>query len=126
MDYSQIILEMLDRIKTLENKVKALEERSCDTPAREQILLDDVSAKYRPLAEYLLASGAAKVSLSYPQLEGILGFALPATAHNFMASFWANTRTHSYASGWLNVGYKAKVDQTQGIVHFIKQSRPAV
>ena len=26
MDYSQVILEMLDRIKTLENKVKELEE----------------------------------------------------------------------------------------------------
>ncbi len=126
MEYSQIILEMLDRIKTLENKVKVLEEQRADAPCQEQIQLDNVSAKYRPLAEYLLASGGAIVSLSYSQLEDILGFSLPGTAHNYMASFWANTKTHSYASSWLGVGYKTRVDQDNGIVHFVKQSQPIV
>lgn len=123
MEYSQVILEMLDRIKTLENKVKALEEQLAEASAQEQVQLNNVSMKYRPLAEYLLASRSPRVSLSYPKIEEILGFTLPSTAHNFMASFWANTKTHSYASSWLGVGYKAKVDQMNEVIHFVKQSQ---
>ena len=123
MEYSQVMLEMLERIKVLENKVKMLEEKIENTPTPKQqtaMQLDKVSAKYRGLAEYLLSSNETRVTLSYSQIEVILGFALPDTARKFKQSYWANTETHSYASSWMAVGYKTRIDVDSDTVTFIK------
>lgn len=123
MEYSQVMLEMLERIKVLENKVKVLEEKIENTPTpkpQTAMQLDKVSAKYRGLAEYLLSSNETRVTLSYSQIEEILGFALPDTARKFKQSYWANTETHSYASSWMAVGYKTRVDSDSDTVTFIK------
>ena len=123
MEYSQVILEMLERIKVLENKVKVLEEKldaSSISQPKANVQLDKISAKYRGLAEYLLSSSETRVTLSYSQIEKILGFALPDTARKFKQSYWANTETHSYASSWMAVGYKARVDLDSDTVTFIK------
>ena len=123
MEYSQVMLEMLERIKVLENKVKVLEEKIEKTPSPKPQTakqLDKVSAKYRGLAEYLLSSNERKVTLSYSQIEEILGFALPETARKFKQSYWANTETHSYASSWMAIGYKTRVDIDSDTVTFIK------
>lgn len=124
MEYSQVLLEMLERIKTLENKVQGLEERLGATPAEclqsSRAQLDSISPKYRKLAEHLLTTNEMRVTLSYSQIEEILGFTLPDTARNFKPSFWANTRTHSYASSWMGVGYKAQIDAKSDKVTFVK------
>ncbi len=123
MEYSQVMLEMLERIKVLENKVKVLEEKIANTPTpkpQTAMQLDKVSAKYRGLAEYLLSTNETRVTLSYSQIEEILGFALPDTARKFKQSYWANTETHSYASSWMAVGYKTRVDVDSDTVTFIK------
>lgn len=125
MEYSQIILEMLERIKVLENKVKVLEQKEENkekATAQTAISLDKVSAKYRCLAEYLLSSNATRVTLSYSQIEEILGFSLPDTASKYKQSYWANTETHSYASSWLAVGYKTRVDIDSDTVTFVKNT----
>lgn len=121
MDYSQVILEMLTRIQKLESEVGALKARldGMQTPAP-RVDLGKVSPKYKKLAAYLLAQNGKDVSLSYSQIEQILGFALPETAQNFKQSYWANTKTHSYASSWMAVGYKAYVDVDNDIVTFVK------
>lgn len=129
MEYSQVILEMLERIKVLENKVKVLEEKVSCTPTQKpqiNMQLDKVSAKYRGLAEYLLSSNKIKVTLTYPQIEEILGFALPDTAKKFKQSYWANTETHSYASSWLAVGYTTRVDANSYAVTFIKNLKEVI
>ena len=123
MEYSQVMLEMLERIKVLENKVKVLEEKIESTSTAQSqmaIQLDKVSAKYRGLAEYLLSSNETRVTLTYSQIEEILGFALPDTARKFKQSYWANTETHSYASSWMAVGYKTRVDVDNDTVTFVK------
>lgn len=125
MEYSQVILEMLERIKILENKVKALEETRINVSnlnAQNAVDLDKISAKYRPLAEYLIKSNSTRVSLTYKEIENILGFRLPDTARNFKQSFWANTKTHSYASSWLEIGYKTRVDVNTDKVTFVKNT----
>ena len=117
------MLEMLEPIKVLENTVKVLEEKIQNTPTpkpQTAMQLDKVSAKYRGLAEYLLSSNETRVTLSYSQIEEILGFALPDTARKFKQSYWANTETHSYASSWMAVGYKTRVDIDSDTVTFIK------
>lgn len=123
MEYSQVLLEMLERIKTLERKVQILEGRmepvSAEEPQnREQ--LNSISPKYRKLAEYLLSSNEVRVTLSYSQIEEILGFTLPDTARNHKPSFWANTKTHSYASSWMAIGYRAQIDPCSSNVTFVK------
>lgn len=123
MEYSQILLEMLDRIKTLESKVQVLEEHLYQMPAEEpqnRGPLNNISPKYRKLAEFLLSSNEVRVTLSYSQIEEILGFRLPNTARNHKPSFWANTKTHSYASSWMAVGYKAQIDTHNDNVTFVK------
>lgn len=93
MEYSQVILEMLERIKALEGKVKTLEDKLEGAPTvntQRNLQLDKVSAKYRGLAEYLLSSNETKITLSYSQIEEILGFRLPDTARKFKQSYWAN------------------------------------
>lgn len=123
MEYSQILLEMLERIKTLERKVQILEGQLDPTPAKEALnreQLNNISPKYRKLAEYLLSSNEVRVTLSYSQIEEILGFALPDTARNHRPSFWANTKTHSYASSWMSAGYKAQIDPHSSNVTFVK------
>lgn len=123
MEYSQILLEMLERIKTLERKVQILEEQLDPTPVKEALnkeQLNNISPKYRKLAEYLLSSNEVRVTLSYSQIEEILGFTLPDTARNHRPSFWANTKTHSYASSWMSVGYKAQIDPRSDNVTFVK------
>lgn len=123
MEYSQIMLEMLERIKTLENKVQTLEDRlslGAEVHPQSRVPMDNISPKYRKLAEYLLAADKMRVTLSYSQIEEILGFTLPDTARNFKPSFWANTRTHSYASSWMGVGYKTQIDADNDQVTFVK------
>ena len=123
MEYSQVLLEMLERIKVLEDKVQILENQLSSTSTAQPQgsgQLNSVSRKYRKLAEYLLFSNEMRVTLSYPQIEEILGFPLPNTARNYKPSFWANTNTQSYASSWMGVGYKAQIDACSDNVTFIK------
>lgn len=123
MDINAILLELLSRIKVLEDKVKELEERD-GTPGsqcydkRPPFPRTEISTKYLSLARYLYESGEKKIALTYKEIEDILGFSLPETAHNFPKSYWANTKTHSYATAWLNVGYKARVIAEEQTVIF--------
>ena len=125
MDTNAIIVELFSRIKTLEGKVAELEKRletagksPSDCPERPTFSADDISAKYRPLAEYLYEKWDKRIVLTYGEIEKLLGFSLPASANKFPQSYWANTKTHSYATSWLCVGYKAKVDADNKTVAF--------
>ena len=143
MEYSQVILELLERIKSLENKVTALENKvdaleekienapapapspapsPAPLPLQPAFNLEKVSAKYRALSQYLISSNEPRVTLTYSQIEEILGFPLPDNAIKFKHTYWANTETHSYASSWMAVGYKARVDTDSNAVTFIKIS----
>lgn len=103
MDYDKIILDLLNRIVTLEDKVTKLEKfgssaqvNNLDFPAG--------SKKYRFLSDYLHQSNSPRVKLSYGEIEDILKFKLPDSAAMHRA-FWANTTSHSIALSWLSVNY---------------------
>lgn len=117
MDINAIILELLGRIKNLEDKVRGLEDKLSEKDAelsdkggKPLFPSDKISGKYRALAEYLYERWEKKIRLSYGEIESILDFKLPPTAYKLPNSYWANTLTHSYATSWLCVGYKARVD----------------
>lgn len=103
MDYDKIIIDLLNRIVTLEDRVAKLE--SVGSGARPNVPdLPSGSKKYRFLSDYLRESNQPRVKLSYDEIEEILRFKLPdsAAVHR---TFWANTTSHSIALSWLSVNY---------------------
>jgi len=53
--------------------------------------------KYRPLGDYLLRQSTVTVSLTFQEMENVLGFALPPSAYSHRA-WWANSLAHPQAS----------------------------
>lgn len=80
-------------------------------------------AKYDPLQEYLAAlpAGAREITLSFTQLEQIIGTSLPASARHYR-EWWANeTRptSHVQALAWMEAGWAVvTVNQSQDWVRF--------
>jgi hypothetical protein len=61
--------------------------------------------KYIGLSRYLNECGKKVLIMTFDEIESIIGDKLPSSAHKHNA-FWANTKTHSVAFGWLNAGYR--------------------
>ena len=124
MNYERIILELLERIQVLEAKVEILEtaikSSSVNSVDSSETTYKNITSKYRGLTEYLLESNANRVTLTYAEIEKILGFSLPNSAHKHMRAYWSNSETHSYALSWLSIGYRARVDIEEGTVIFEK------
>lgn len=116
MEINMIILELLNRIQVLETKVATLEQRMVTpdsgiaTATKPPFPANKISKKYLRLGECLYENWDRKITLTYEEIERILNFTLPDTAYNFPQSFWANTKTHTYSSSWLALGYKATVN----------------
>lgn len=76
--------------------------------------------KYDPLRAYLSESGLDSVSLTFLEIEKILGCALPDSAYEHR-QWWGNG-SHSQAKAWLNAGYvTAQVSSSCGTVTFLRQ-----
>lgn len=101
MDYDKIIIDLLNRIVTLEERVAKLENRNTSPECSE---LPAGSKKYRFLSDYLYESNQSQVKLTFAEIERILKFKLPDSATTHRA-FWANTESHSIALSWLSVNY---------------------
>lgn len=104
MDYDRIILEMLDRIKKLEDEVSLLKDEKSTAPLKSNESIK-ASKKYRRLTDVLNQALGEPVKLSFSDIENEIGFKLPASAREHRA-FWANTTTHSIALSWLSADYK--------------------
>jgi len=78
--------------------------------------------KYDALQRYLEKSREQKVTLSYDQIERILGSSLPASA-SAHRPWWSNGG-HSHAQAWLKAGYEvASVDLGRSIT-FVARREP--
>jgi hypothetical protein len=64
------------------------------------------------------------VTLSFSEMEEILGFPLPKSARKFR-TWWANDNTHSHAvNGWLTCGWKVnEIDLVEQYVRFRKVAK---
>lgn len=103
MNFEKIILDLLNRIVTLEEKVEKLENNGNNIQSND-LELPAGSKKYRFLSDYLHESNAQRIKLSFCEIEDILKFKLPDSATTHRA-FWANTTSHSIALSWLSVNY---------------------
>lgn len=62
--------------------------------------------KYHPLFEYLLYSGQGQISMTFKEIESVLGSSLPPSARE-REEWWSNSpRGHSQARSWLRAGYR--------------------
>ena len=121
MEYDRIILELMNRVQILEEKVQKFEASGNSLYWREEEEMRD-SKKYRPLSEAILSESKNKVTFSFSRIEETLGFSLPASARNHRA-FWANTKTHSIALSWMSVGFETMdVDMENERVTFIAKA----
>lgn len=81
--------------------------------------------KYEPLANFLGNFQGESWDASFSEIERILGFKLPPSAHEHRA-WWANQfgGHHSQAKGWIEAGWVTKeIDQRRGRVRFERRVR---
>lgn len=89
-----------------------------------------MSGKYKPLAIALSALGRERedIMLSFSEIESILGFPLPRSAH-VHRPWWANQKNHdnrSQASGWMDASFQTEsLDLRNRWVRFIR-TRPVM
>ena len=81
--------------------------------------------KYEPLTHYLENHAGEIWDASFADVERILGFALPRSAHDY-AAWWANQKPgHSQTRGWSDAGWETgQVDLAAKKVRFRRGRRP--
>ena len=80
-------------------------------------------AKYDPLGRHLQSQPGPEVVMTFAEIEGVIGAALPPSAKEYPA-WWANETNpdtrHVHSRAWLGAGLKASVDQVRRRVVFRK------
>ncbi len=64
--------------------------------------------KYDPLRKFLFADPVLPLTLSFAQVEQILGSELPQSAYGRIR--WWTNETHEHSMSWLAAGLKAQPD----------------
>lgn len=79
---------------------------------------------YSPLRERLANAGPAPVTLTFEEIERLLGRKLPPSARDdrIKRQWWANTDTHAQARAWLLAGRKARLSARDNRVTFVLES----
>jgi hypothetical protein len=61
---------------------------------------------FQDLRQFLSDSGELVVSMTFSEIEKVIGCPLPPSAHKH-AAFWANSERNAYGRHWLGAGYRA-------------------
>lgn len=65
-------------------------------------------SKYDALCTYLKAQTTDRLSISFSEIEKVLGFKLPPSAHDYPA-WWSNENTtHVQARAWMKAGFETE------------------
>lgn len=65
-------------------------------------------SKYEPLTQFLARNGAEKISLTFEDIEKLIGAKLPGSASKYRA-WWSNNPSNSVMTkAWLDAGYVSK------------------
>jgi hypothetical protein len=79
--------------------------------------------KYDPLENYLSACGQDSVTLTFGEIESIIGDTLPPTAYQ-MHQWWANSvdehNMHVQQKAWYGAGYRSAVHLKEQQVTFVR------
>jgi len=77
-------------------------------------------SRYQPLADFLAGKKGDVWEATFEDIESLLGFPLPQSAHNYPA-WWANQtgEGHSQTKGWMSVGWRtAALDRERRRIRF--------
>ena len=74
-------------------------------PRRSRRASGPSASSYAAIGKHLADVASREATLSFNEIEAIIGRELPASAHRHRA-WWANTDTHSQALTWLSAGWK--------------------
>lgn len=77
--------------------------------------------KYYPLEKYLEKQFVPQITLTFPEIEKIIGEPLPISAYIHRA-WWANGG-HMQANAWLNAGWKVGELKLGESVVFVKEKK---
>jgi len=79
--------------------------------------------KYDSLTKFLLGQLPGPVTMTFTQLNTLLGFCVPAPARKYQ-SWWANEPTQNTRNrqcrSWLDANRKASADLKHGVVTFFQ------
>ena len=74
---------------------------------------------YQPLRDFLAARGDRSVTLSFEEIEDLIGRSLPSSASGAVSrQWWSNAPSHSQARAWLSLGRRAKLNLAARMVTF--------
>jgi hypothetical protein len=87
-----------------------------------------MASKYEPLEDYLQNQRltSSRVSLSFKEIENIIGAALPKSAYTYR-EWWSNQRDYKnrpQAKAWLSAGFEVESvnqDLKSGSVEFVRK-----
>ena len=80
-------------------------------------------SKYHKLTSHLASFKGDRCEANFRELEEIIGFPLPRSAHSYPA-WWSNQQVegHSQSASWQSIGWKtAEVDLARKRVVFVRQ-----
>ncbi len=77
-------------------------------------------SKYDPLQSFLNTCGGAALTMSFAEVEAVLGFELPWAARHFRQWWGNNASGHTQSRSWMLARYKVEtVDLKAETVRFI-------
>jgi endonuclease-3 len=75
-------------------------------------------AKYKALTDHLLGRVEQTITLTFDELDELVGGSLPASGRKYQA-YWANSvRSQPHSRAWLDAGRRARFDANGRCVHF--------
>ena len=101
-----ILEERLERLEALIEKSATVQKAPRE---KEEVYNVGVKGKYRFLADFLHNHGGDSITMTFKQIEELIGQPLPSSAYNHRA-YWSNTDTHSISKVWMQAGYMTTYD----------------
>ena len=77
--------------------------------------------KYDPLTAYLSATNKSKITLTYSEIEKVVGFTLPKSSYSDGRWWMNNDKTHTQSAAWGNAGYEVESSKLGEYITFIKK-----
>lgn len=97
----QALQERLEKIEAMLEKSAPAQKAPRE---KEEVYNVGVKGKYRFLADFLHNHGGDSITMTFKQIEELIGQPLPSSAYNHRA-YWSNTDTHSISKVWMQAGY---------------------
>ena len=77
--------------------------------------------KYDPLTNFLATTNKNKITLTYSEIEKVIGFELPKSSYSDNRWWLNNDKTHTQSAAWGNASYEVKFVDLGKHITFIKK-----